>query len=100
MAATLPPGEHCGCGEEQHAVIEGIAAAGELRPAALRAVHWKTTCAEPSRPALAWAGMAEVREACDLRLSSPVAVKPLRPGLAARPENQLRFEAEARGRPH
>lgn len=51
-------------------------------------------------PGASVGGMAEVREACDLRLSSPVAVKLLRPGLAARPENQLRFEVEARGRPH
>ena len=96
VAATLPPGEHCGYGEEQHAVIEGIAAAGELRPAALRAVHWKTTCAEPSRPALASAAWPR----CARRVICGFPARLLRPGLAAQPENQLRFEAEARGRPH
>ncbi|HEY3239965.1 MAG TPA: serine/threonine-protein kinase [Acidimicrobiia bacterium] len=41
-------------------------------------------------------GMGEVREARDLRLGRPVAVKTLRPDLAGRPEVRRRFEAEAR----
>jgi serine/threonine protein kinase len=41
-------------------------------------------------------GMAEVRDGWDLKLSRPVAIKLLHPGVAAWPENRLRFETEAR----
>jgi len=41
-------------------------------------------------------GMAEVHEAVDERLRRPVAVKVLRPALAAEPGMRKRFEAEAR----
>jgi serine/threonine protein kinase len=41
-------------------------------------------------------GMADVHDGWDLRLSRPVAIKLLHPGLVAKPENRLRFEAEAR----
>ncbi len=40
--------------------------------------------------------MAEVRDGWDLKLSRPVAIKLLDPGLTARPESRPRFEAEAR----
>jgi hypothetical protein len=40
--------------------------------------------------------MAEVRDGWDLKLSRPVAIKLLHPGIGARPENRLRFETEAR----
>jgi serine/threonine protein kinase len=39
---------------------------------------------------------AEVHDAWDLKLNRPVAIKLLQPGIAARPENRLRFETEAR----
>ena len=41
-------------------------------------------------------GMADVYDAVDTRLRRPVAVKLLRPSLAADPKVRLRFEAEAR----
>ena len=41
-------------------------------------------------------GMADVYEALDLRLDRPVAVKVLRPAMAANPDVRRRFEAEAR----
>src|SRR5258707_3365600 len=40
-------------------------------------------------------GMGEVRAATDRRLRRPVAVKVLRPDLAARPEIRARFDTEA-----
>ena len=40
--------------------------------------------------------MAEVRDGWDLKLSRPVAIKLLNPGVGARPESRLRFETEAR----
>lgn len=39
---------------------------------------------------------AEVHDAWDLKLNRPVAIKLLQPGIAAQPENRLRFETEAR----
>jgi serine/threonine-protein kinase len=39
---------------------------------------------------------AEVHDAWDLKLNRPVAIKLLNPGMAALPENRLRFETEAR----
>ncbi len=41
-------------------------------------------------------GMAQVHDGWDSKLSRPVAIKLLHPGVAARPENLLRFETEAR----
>jgi serine/threonine protein kinase len=41
-------------------------------------------------------GMAEVRDGWDLKLSRPVAIKLLNPGVGAGPESRLRFETEAR----
>jgi len=41
-------------------------------------------------------GMAEVRDGWDLKLSRPVAIKLLYPGVGAWPESRLRFETEAR----
>src|ERR1700722_18658090 len=41
-------------------------------------------------------GMADVRDATDRRLARPVAVKILRPDLAAQPRARRRFETEAR----
>jgi len=41
-------------------------------------------------------GMAEVRDGWDLKLSRPVAIKLLYPGVGAGPESRLRFETEAR----
>jgi serine/threonine protein kinase len=38
---------------------------------------------------------AEVHDAWDLKLNRPVAIKLLNPGIAASPENRLRFETEA-----
>jgi serine/threonine-protein kinase len=40
--------------------------------------------------------MAEVRDGWDLKLSRPVAIKLLYPGVGTRPESRLRFESEAR----
>jgi len=47
-------------------------------------------------PSLGRGGMAEVREATDLRLQRAVAVKFLDPSLASQPELRMRFEDEAR----
>jgi serine/threonine protein kinase len=41
-------------------------------------------------------GMAEVRDGWDLKLSRPVAIKLLNPGVGTWPQSQLRFETEAR----
>lgn len=41
-------------------------------------------------------GMAEVRDGWDLKLSRPVAIKLLYPGVGTWPERRLRFETEAR----
>ena len=48
------------------------------------------------RGVLGRGGMAEVRDGWDLKLSRPVAIKLLNPGVGARPESRLRFETEAR----
>ncbi|HEX7168499.1 MAG TPA: serine/threonine-protein kinase [Acidimicrobiales bacterium] len=48
-------------------------------------------------PLLGRGGMAEVYDAVDSRLDRPVAVKVLRPEMAARIDVRRRFEAEARG---
>jgi serine/threonine-protein kinase len=47
-------------------------------------------------PLLARGGMADVYDGFDTRLGRPVAVKILRPAMAARPEVRRRFEDEAR----
>ncbi|OBI56760.1 serine/threonine-protein kinase [Mycobacterium sp. E787] len=48
------------------------------------------------RGVLGRGAMAEVRDGWDLKLSRPVAIKLLDPGLTARAESRPRFEAEAR----
>lgn len=48
------------------------------------------------RGVLGRGAMAEVRDGWDLKLSRPVAIKLLYPGVTARPDTRPRFEAEAR----
>jgi serine/threonine-protein kinase len=48
------------------------------------------------RGVLGRGAMAEVRDGWDLKLSRPVAIKLLYPGVDARPDSRLRFETEAR----
>ncbi len=48
------------------------------------------------RGVLGRGGMAEVRDGWDSRLSRPVAIKILHPGIGSQPGNRRRFEAEAR----
>jgi serine/threonine protein kinase len=48
------------------------------------------------RGVLGRGGMAEVRDAWDIRLDRPVAVKLLYPVFATQPDNRMRFDVEAR----
>ena len=48
------------------------------------------------RGVLGRGAMAEVRDGWDLKLSRPVAIKLLYPGVTARPDSRPRFDAEAR----